>query len=152
MTTRRHGLINARIPDIEWETPQSNARARDEPLAVELFFCHREAQLLGETWRWDCTQHHPHSALGMKAPARFARDGASTPKTADRSHPRRSPQEPQNAAGRARSKRRTPNRADHVPGARPPAPSSSLARRSHRGVRARLDGLLLDAHRLPRPP
>ena len=32
MTTRRHGLINARIPDIEWETPHLVYRVVGPPL------------------------------------------------------------------------------------------------------------------------
>jgi len=47
-------------------------RVRDELLAVELFSCLAEAQVLIEDWRHDYNHHRPHSALGMLAPAVFA--------------------------------------------------------------------------------
>jgi hypothetical protein len=42
-------------------------------LAVEQFSCLTEAKVLVEDWREDYNEHRPHSALGMKSPARFAR-------------------------------------------------------------------------------
>ena len=47
-------------------------RVRDELLAVELFSCLTEAQVLIEDWRHDYNQRRPHSALGMMTPAAFA--------------------------------------------------------------------------------
>jgi Integrase core domain len=50
-----------------------NSRVRDELLAVEQFSCLAEAQVVVEDWREDYNERRPHSALGMMAPARFAR-------------------------------------------------------------------------------
>ncbi len=47
-------------------------RVRDELLAVELFSCLAEAQVLVEDWRQDYNHHRPHSSLGMMTPAAFA--------------------------------------------------------------------------------
>jgi putative transposase len=63
-------------PGSPWENPfveSFNARVRDELFSVELFSCLTEAQVLVEDWRQDYNEHHPHSALGMMPPARFAR-------------------------------------------------------------------------------
>lgn len=49
-----------------------NARLRDELLNVEVFTCLDEAQVLADDWRSDYNANHPHSALGMMSPARFA--------------------------------------------------------------------------------
>jgi hypothetical protein len=46
-------------------------RARDELLAVELYSCLTEAQLLIADWRIDYNYHLPHSALQMMTPAAF---------------------------------------------------------------------------------
>jgi putative transposase len=48
------------------------SRIRDELLAVELFSCLAEAQVLIEDWGHDDSQHRPHSALGMMTPVAFA--------------------------------------------------------------------------------
>jgi putative transposase len=72
-------------PGSPWENPfveSFNARVRDELLSVEVFSCLTEAQVLVEDWRQDYNEHHPHSALGMKAPARFARDWRENPENA----------------------------------------------------------------------
>jgi putative transposase len=65
---------------IEPGSPWQNAyvesfgsRIRDELLAVELFSCLAEAQVVVEDWRQDYNEHRPHSALGMQPPIRFAR-------------------------------------------------------------------------------
>jgi putative transposase len=65
---------------IEPGSPWQNAyvesfgsRIRDELLSIELFSCLTEAKVLIEDWRCDYNHHRPHSALGMKAPVRFAR-------------------------------------------------------------------------------
>jgi len=63
-------------PGSPWQNPYVESfggRIRDELLAVELFSCLTEAQVLIEDWRLDYNQHRPHSALGMRAPAVFAR-------------------------------------------------------------------------------
>jgi len=49
-----------------------NARLRDELLNAEVFTCLAEAQVLAADWRSDYNANHPHSALGMMSPARFA--------------------------------------------------------------------------------
>jgi putative transposase len=63
-------------PGSPWQNPYVESfggRIRDELLAVELFSCLTEAQVLIEDWRLDYNHHRPHSALGMLAPAVFAR-------------------------------------------------------------------------------
>jgi len=62
-------------PGSPWQNPYVESfggRVRDELLAVELFSCLTEAQMLIEDWRQDYNHHRPHSALGMMAPAAFA--------------------------------------------------------------------------------
>jgi len=49
-----------------------NARLRDELLDVEEFSTLAEAQVLASDYRDDYNANHPHSALGMMAPTRFA--------------------------------------------------------------------------------
>jgi putative transposase len=49
-----------------------NSRLRDELLNVEVFTSLAEAKVLAADWRQDYNANHPHSALGMMAPARFA--------------------------------------------------------------------------------
>jgi putative transposase len=48
------------------------ARLRDELLAVELFSCLAEAQVVIEDWRQDYNHRRPHSALGMMTPGAFS--------------------------------------------------------------------------------
>lgn len=63
-------------PGSPWQNPYVESfggRVRDELLAVELFSCLTEARVLIEDWRVDYNEHRPHSALGMMAPAVFAR-------------------------------------------------------------------------------
>jgi hypothetical protein len=60
------------------------SRVRDELLAVELFSCLAEAKVMVADWRDDYNEHRPHSALAMKAPARFARDWRRTNPRANR--------------------------------------------------------------------
>jgi len=61
-------------PGSPWQNPyvESNARVRDEVLDVELFGSLAEAQLILGGWRADYHAGHPHSALGMLSPERFA--------------------------------------------------------------------------------
>ena len=63
-------------PGSPWQNPyveSFGSRVRDELLAVEQFSCLAEAKVLIEDWREDYNEHRPHSALGMKSPAQFAR-------------------------------------------------------------------------------
>lgn len=62
-------------PGSPWQNPyveSFNSRLRDELLNVELFTSLAEAQVLAADWREDYNANHPHSALGMLSPARFA--------------------------------------------------------------------------------
>jgi putative transposase len=62
-------------PGSPWQNPyveSFGSRIRDELLAVELFSCLAEAQVLIEDWRIDYNEHRPHSALGMMTPNAFA--------------------------------------------------------------------------------
>jgi len=49
-----------------------NARFRDEVLDLEEFSSLAEARFLAAEWREDYNANHPHSALGMMSPGRFA--------------------------------------------------------------------------------
>jgi putative transposase len=63
-------------PGSPWQNPyveSFNSRVRDELLDGELFYTLTEAQVMVGDWREDYNERRPHSALGMKAPARFAR-------------------------------------------------------------------------------
>jgi putative transposase len=62
-------------PGSPWQNPfveSFNARMRDELLNTEVFTCLEEAQVLAADWREDYNANHPHSALGMMSPERFA--------------------------------------------------------------------------------
>lgn len=59
-------------PCLSWEE-SLGSRIRDELLAVEIFSCLAEAQVMVEDWSQDYNEHRPHSALDMTTPARFAR-------------------------------------------------------------------------------
>jgi len=62
-------------PGSPWQNPYAesfNARVRDEVLDVELFDTPAEARLILGDWRADYNAGHPHSALGMMSPTRFA--------------------------------------------------------------------------------
>jgi putative transposase len=62
-------------PGSPWQNPyveSFNARVRDEVLDLELFGSLAEARLILNDWRTDYNTGHPHSALGMLSPARFA--------------------------------------------------------------------------------
>jgi putative transposase len=63
-------------PGSPWQNPyveSFGSRVRDELLAVQLFSCLTEAQVMVADWREDYNEHRPHSSLAMQAPARFAR-------------------------------------------------------------------------------
>jgi transposase InsO family protein len=49
-----------------------NSRLRDELLNTEVFTSLAEAEILAADWRVDYNANHPHSALGMMSPERFA--------------------------------------------------------------------------------
>ena len=72
----RSGAGTAYIePGSPWQNPyveSFNARVRDEVLDVELFDTVAEARVVTADWRADYNAEHPHSALAMLAPARFA--------------------------------------------------------------------------------
>ena len=62
-------------PGSPWQNPyveSFNSRLRDELLDVEVFTSLVEAQVLAADWRDDYNANHPHSALGMISPQRFA--------------------------------------------------------------------------------
>jgi putative transposase len=62
-------------PGSPWQNPyveSFGSRLRDELLAVELFSCLAEAQVVIEDWRQDYNHHRPHSALGMMTPNAFS--------------------------------------------------------------------------------
>lgn len=62
-------------PGAPWQNPyveSFNARMRDEHLDVEAFTSLAEAKVLTADWRADYNVNHPHSALGMMSPSRFA--------------------------------------------------------------------------------
>ena len=61
-------------PGSPWQNPyveSFGSRIRDELLAVELFSCLAEAQVVIEDWRRDYNQNRPHSALAMMTPTAF---------------------------------------------------------------------------------
>lgn len=62
-------------PGCPWQNPwieSFNARFRDEVLDCELFDSILEARVIADGWRKTYNRYHPHSALGMLAPAVFA--------------------------------------------------------------------------------
>jgi putative transposase len=73
---RRNTTATAYIePGSPWQNPyveSFNSRLRDELLNVELFTSLAEAKVLTSDWREDYNANHPHSALGMMTPERFA--------------------------------------------------------------------------------
>ncbi len=63
-------------PGSPWQNPwveSYGARMRDELLAIEQFGSLLEAQVLVADWRQEYNNYRPHSALGMRTPAEFAR-------------------------------------------------------------------------------
>lgn len=62
-------------PGSPWQNPyieSFNGRTRDEVLDVELFHSLAEAKVILADWLTAYNTEHPHSALGMLPPARFA--------------------------------------------------------------------------------
>ncbi len=62
-------------PGSPWQNPwieSFNARVRDEHLDLEQFSSLVEAQVLTDDYRDEYNRNHPHSALGMMSPSRFA--------------------------------------------------------------------------------
>jgi putative transposase len=71
-------------PGSPWQNPwveSYGSRMRDELLAIEQFDTLLEAQVLVADWRTEYNHYRPHSAIGMLAPAEFARQhrNARTP-------------------------------------------------------------------------
>jgi putative transposase len=63
-------------PGSPWQNPYVESfggRLRDELLAVEAFNTLLEAQVLVEDWRIEYNTIRPHSALGYRTPAQYAR-------------------------------------------------------------------------------
>jgi transposase InsO family protein len=63
-------------PGSPWQNPwveSYGSRIRDELLAIEQFDTLLEAQVLVADWRQEYNNYRPHSALGMRTPAEFAR-------------------------------------------------------------------------------
>jgi putative transposase len=86
---RLNGTATAYIePGSPWQNPfveSFNGRARDEVLDLELFETLAEAKVILADWLHAYNTEHPHSALGMLPPARFAarwreENGAPTPR------------------------------------------------------------------------
>lgn len=73
---RATGTATAYIePGSPWQNPfieSFNGRTRDEVLDVELFHSLAEARVILADWIVAYNTEHPHSALGMLPPARFA--------------------------------------------------------------------------------
>ena len=62
-------------PGSPWQNPfveAFNGRTRDEVLDIELFHTLAEAKVILADWRTAYNTEHPHSALGMLPPTRFA--------------------------------------------------------------------------------
>jgi putative transposase len=87
-------------PGSPWQNPyveSFGSRIRDELLGIEQFSCLTEAKVMVEDWREDYNERRPHSALGMMAPAKFARawrEAAENDKVitlASRAQPRKTP-------------------------------------------------------------
>ena len=69
---RRHGVDR---PGAPWQNPwveSSNARLRDQLLAVEQFDSILETKVLVEDWRIDYNLNRSHSSLTYLAPATYA--------------------------------------------------------------------------------
>lgn len=62
-------------PGSPWQNPfveSFHSRVRDELLDVEEFPCLAEAKVVIADWQADYNERRPHSALGMRTPAKFA--------------------------------------------------------------------------------
>ena len=69
-------------PGSPWENPfieSFNGRVRDELLNVEEFINLFEAQVIVEAWRVEYNTYRPHSSLGGRTPAEYAKLWLSTP-------------------------------------------------------------------------
>ena len=68
-------------PGSPWQNPfveSFHSRVRDELLDVEEFSCLAEAKVVIADWREDYNLRRPHSALGMRPPAAFSAEWATT--------------------------------------------------------------------------
>jgi transposase InsO family protein len=74
---RLHGTMTSYIePGSPWENPfveSFNGRVRDELLNIEEFGTLIEARTLTEGWRVEYNTYRPHSSLGGKTPAEYAK-------------------------------------------------------------------------------
>jgi len=64
-------------PGSPWQNPyveSFGSRVRDELLSGELFETLIEAQVMVADWHQDYNQRRPHSSLGIRTPANFARE------------------------------------------------------------------------------
>ena len=68
----RHHLHRAGLHLAEPLDRVVQRRFRDEVLDCELFSSILEAQVIADVWRDTYNRYHPHSSLGMLAPAVFA--------------------------------------------------------------------------------
>ena len=72
------GVVTLYIePGSPWENgyvESFNARFRDELLNGEIFYTLKEAKVVIESWRREYNEVRPHSSLGYRAPAPFARE------------------------------------------------------------------------------
>jgi hypothetical protein len=57
---------------LQLPNPSDQELAQIETANVEVFTCLEEAKLLATDWREDYNANHPHSALDMMSPERFA--------------------------------------------------------------------------------
>ena len=63
-------------PGAPWENPfveSFNGRVRDELLNVEEFHTLRESKIIVEAWRIEYNTYRPHSSLGGRTPAEYAK-------------------------------------------------------------------------------
>ncbi len=104
-------------PGSPWQNPyveSFGSRIRDELLGVEQFSCLAEAKVLVEDWRCDYNERRPHSALGMMAPAKFAkawRQAAAEGKVIPFAGSSRGCRSPHNASLSAATAKNDPNPA-----------------------------------------
>ena len=122
-------------PGSPWQNPYVESfgcRVRDELLAVELFSCLTEAQVLIEDWRQDYNHHRPHSALGHDDPRRVRRRLAGGP-PGGRARQRRTP--PPLRVGSVRRRRQPyPAGTYHPPALTAGGPMNGLRSSSSGGV------------------
>jgi len=72
----RHGiqLEFTRVRKPNQVVESFNSRVRDECLNEHVFFSLADARAKIDEWHWSYNNFNPHSALGMKTPAEFAKE------------------------------------------------------------------------------